>query len=507
MRKGKAAASLPLKPIGEPQDPEIVFGIVAAVGSPLDFFQSVFTEELKKRSYSVVPLRLSHFTELLDDKLHLPTSLPAERAGEAKRIDTFMNRGNEARQLSGRNDILALCAIGDIHKRRPGEKSFLPSRAFLLRQLKHPDEVYLLRRVYGDGFHLIGLYCSREDRENELRKSKGLKKREIERLIRRDEEEPARWGQHLKDTFHLSDVFLNVSQEEASFKKDLNRWLDLLFGTRIASPTFDEFGMFQAYAAALRSTQLSRQVGAAILSEQHDLVSVGTNEVPCFGGGEYWEGSSKDARDPKKGVDSNDEMKYEILEEALPVLYGKDKWDSMLPQKKEEAIQPAKDDLSHTRIMNLTEFGRAVHAEMSAILASGRSGVSVRSATLYCTTFPCHNCTKHIVDAGISRVVYIEPYPKSLAPDLHADSISVDGVKSDHVSFMPFVGVAPRRYADLFSMTTSEGQEIRRKDSRGKIIRNQKRLRLRMPHYSCLEREQRSARELSQLPTSRRGKQ
>ena len=311
----------------------------------------------------------------------------------------------------------------------------------------------------------------------------------------------------MKDTFHLSDVFFNISQAEASFKKDLNRWLDLLFGTRISSPTPDEFGMFQAYAAALRSTQLSRQVGASILSEQHDLLSVGTNEVPCYGGGEYWEGSAKDARDPKKGVDSNDAMKYEILEEALPILYGKAKWDSMSHQKQKEAIQQAKDDLSHTRIMNLTEFGRAVHAEMSAIFASGRSGVSVRRGTLYCTTFPCHNCTKHIVDAGISRVVYIEPYPKSLAPKLHQDSISVDVDKVDHVSFMPFVGVAPRRYADLFSMTTSEGQEIRRKDSSGKFIQNQKRLRLRMPYYSCLDREQRSAKELTQLPIPRRGKQ
>ena len=174
MTKGQSPSTAAQQLAGEPEGPEIVFGVVAAVGSPLDFFESVFIEELKKRQYSASTLRLSQFTEMFE----LPTGLPRKGSGEATRINTFMNRGNEARKTSGRNDILALCAIGDIYKRRPGDKSFLPSKAFLLRQLKHPDEVYLFRRVYGDGFHLIGLYCSREYRERNsaLRKASSHKK-------------------------------------------------------------------------------------------------------------------------------------------------------------------------------------------------------------------------------------------------------------------------------------------------------------------------------------------
>ena len=85
--------------------------------------------------------------------------------------------------------------------------------------------------------------------------------------------------------------------------------------------------------------------------------------------------------------------------------------------------------------------------------------------TLHTTTFPCHDCAKHIVAAGISRVVYVEPYPKSLAAELYPDSVAVEG-KGDparQVPFDPFVGIAPRKYIELFTM-------VDRKDDKGKAI-------------------------------------
>lgn len=56
----------------------------------------------------------------------------------------------------------------------------------------------------------------------------------------------------------------------------------------------------------------------------------------------------------------------------------------------------------------------------------------------------------------MERVVYIEPYPKSRVSTLYDDSISLDGANDDRVRFAPFVGVAPRRYIELFSMVTQE---------------------------------------------------
>ena len=114
--------------------------------------------------------------------------------------------------------------------------------------------------------------------------------------------------------------------------------------------------------------------------------------------------------------------------------------------------------LKDTRLDDLTEFGRVVHGEMHALLDAARRGVSTNGATLYCTTFPCHNCAKHIVAAGIKEVRYIAPYPKSLAEDLHPESIVVepDGPTPRRVRFVPFKGISPAIYAPLFVKTGSK---------------------------------------------------
>ncbi|MCP4746010.1 MAG: hypothetical protein GY874_07695 [Desulfobacteraceae bacterium] len=155
-----------------------------------------------------------------------------------------------------------------------------------------------------------------------------------------------------------------------------------------------------------------------------------------------------------------------------------------ISKNKDELSVEGKKLLKNTGIFDITEYGRAVHAEMEALLSCGRSGVSTRDCTLYTTTFPCHNCAKHIIAAGIERVVFVEPYPKSFATILHDDAIFIaheDGIqqKSDKVHFEPFVGVGPRRFFDLFSMNLSDGEELKRKKEskliewkrRGAVIR------------------------------------
>ncbi len=106
--------------------------------------------------------------------------------------------------------------------------------------------------------------------------------------------------------------------------------------------------------------------------------------------------------------------------------------------------------------MDALEYGRIVHAEMNAITDAARLGIPLKDAILYSTTFPCHMCAKHIVSAGIKEVVFLEPYPKSLAADLHSDSIQIEGTSRgaydgyEAVKFRHFAGVTPRRYRELF---------------------------------------------------------
>jgi cytidine deaminase len=214
--------------------------------------------------------------------------------------------------------------------------------------------------------------------------------------------------------------------------------------------------MYLAKSASLRSSDLSRQVGAAIFGESGEVITLGCNEVPKAGGGTYWTGDANDGRDMAIGHDSNERSKREILVDLLNRLKAgghlSSELSAMISAKDvaEYLMQDISDSsVSDSRVMDLLEFGRIIHAEMSAICDAARKGVSVNAATLYCTTFPCHICAKHIVAAGISAVVYIEPYTKSYASDLHRDSISVES-EIGKVQFRPFLGVSPFRYRDLF---------------------------------------------------------
>lgn len=343
---------------------------------------------------------------------------------------------------------------------------------------------------------ILGVYCRRSERKRQL-ELKGIGSDEVMALIRRDEHEPEMGGQALRRTFHLADLFVEASGDPDACKKALKRAIHLLFGIGISTPTKAEYGMFHAHASSLRSAQLGRQVGAALLSDLGDVISVGTNEVPRVGGGLYWEREEPDVRDHHQGRDSSDEAEEEIIREILERIDPE--WSAANSEERQRLIGDRLEKLRSTRVTSLTEFGRAVHAEAEAIVSAARLGVSTRGSALYCTTFPCHVCAKHIVAAGITSVTYIEPYPKSRALDLHEDSISLEDDDGSKVVFCPFVGVAPRSFVRLFSMTASDGSEIPRKDDEGRPIMDRVHLRLRMPYFSALQREDLVAKQLQDL--------
>jgi len=83
-----------------------------------------------------------------------------------------------------------------------------------------------------------------------------------------------------------------------------------------------------------------------------------------------------------------------------------------------ECIRRIRDIPSGTK----QEYCYAIHAEQNAIVQAARLGVSIDGATLYCTHQPCVICAKLIVNSGITRVVYKEPYPDSLAIDILKNS-------------------------------------------------------------------------------------
>jgi deoxycytidylate deaminase len=433
---------------------ELVLGLVAPVGADLDDFERLLRRELELYGYEARTIRLS---ELLP-KAQLDVELVD--SPEFDRLRTHMTAGNELRARAKSGEILALWAMSEIHAKRGSVPQRQRRTAYILRSIKHPEEAKALRAVYGPGFYLIGLSSSTAQRIHHLEK-RGLSREQAEDVIRRDAGEENDYGQQTRDAFQLADVFVREEAEQKKTLHQLERFLHLVFGSPTVTPNPDEHAMFIAYASALRSGDLSRQVGAVVWKEGVGVVATGDNDVPAFGGGPYWPGAS-DQRDHILGYDANERHKQEIADQIVSRIRVALSLDST----QIDAIRTA---VASTRLLDISEFGRAVHAEMDAILSCARAGIETRGATLFSTTFPCHNCAKHIVSAGIERVVYIEPYEKSKALELHGDSIALDDHGSDanivsKVVFEPFVGVGPRRYFDLFSMRLSDGYPTKRKE-------------------------------------------
>ena len=483
MEKEKIVDPDPFKPH---DGPELVIGIVAPVGARIGLACEVLTEELKKFAYDSCEVRLSSLLHQIRSYSHL--SDDSRFPSEYERIREHMKCGTELRSTTERGDVLALLAVSKIREIRQSQNREsnidvnipLKRTAFILRSLKHPEEIQALRLIYGRAFFVISAYMPRAGRVDSLAgviaksvssSDKGAFRDKAEELIGIDEEEGNKLGQNVSDAFPLADLFVDTRSRD-SLERSIARYLELFFGYPFHTPTKDEYAMFLARSAALRSADLSRQVGAAIANSDGDIVAVGCNDVPKSDGGQYWTGDHNDDRDFRRGVDSSVTSKTEILAEILKKL-GNAGW--LTPERAKSKVEELTQELLHggrspvlhdAQILNLLEYGRPIHAEMAALMDAARRGAPISGHTLYTTTFPCHMCARHIIAAGIKRVVYVEPYPKSKAGDLYSDSIVIDPPQPipGRVQFEPFVGISPSKYMVLFEMSG------KRKEKNGRII-------------------------------------
>ena len=92
------------------------------------------------------------------------------------------------------------------------------------------------------------------------------------------------------------------------------------------------------------------------------------------------------------------------------------------------------------------------------------TGDKLLNSKLFCTTYPCHNCARHIVAAGIKEVYYIEPYVKSLCLTLHDDSMTERDDSKGKVKILIFDGISPNRYLSFFT-------NFAERKSNGKLIK------------------------------------
>ena len=389
---------------------------------------------------------------------------------------TLQNLGDEMRKED--HSAVSCALVGQIRATRRNKQrssadedvAIVPDgkrRAYILDSIRHPAEVHLLRSVYKSAFTLFGVVCEEDVRlERIVDKYANAGKDYARQFMERDAHAKEKHGQHVSDAFHLADVFFDNTQSQILKDKKPNilwtipdqlaRIVKLITHAEVIRPTSGESAMYAAYGAQLRSSCLSRQVGAAVVDGTGTVISTGTNEAPCAGGGVYLEPipGKKQRPDGRCATPSGEKFcsntreQNEILRNIIDAFPG----SSEIPDR-EELLRT----LRGSRVGSLLEFSRAVHAEMDALLSAARRGVPVSGTSLFVTTFPCHYCARHIVSAGIDEVQFIEPYPKSQALKLHNDSITMDpsgwtspSEGGSHVLFRPYTGVAPRMYERAF---------------------------------------------------------
>jgi cytidine deaminase len=447
--------------------PELFFGLAGAAGTDLGKVSNALTDALGDVAYETAEIRLSELLDMVDwAKIKNPPRIEDDTTDQ--HIATRMDGGDALRESLGRGDALALLAMLEVSKFRSEALTPMARQAYIFRSLKHPDEVETLREIYGEHFFLISAYSPVDARADHLAREIEQDWERVDRdssnaspqgtawnLIERDKREVDRpLGQRLGDTFPKADFFVDA-RPHGDLEERMRRFIELLFGHPFHTPTRDENAMFHARAAAVRSSAPGRQVGAVLASPVGDVVAIGSNEVPKAGGGQYWADDSPDHRDhTRDDPDVSGTERRTLIEQILNRL-RQQSW--LTPEHESATADEFLRLTSDLRVQSVIEFERAVHAEMAAIIDAARRGVKVTGNDLYTTTFPCHECTRHIIASGVRRVVYIDPYPKSLAARLHDDALAIDQEEvDDKVLYQPFVGVAPRRYLEFFEMKEGE---------------------------------------------------
>jgi cytidine deaminase len=447
--------------------PEIVIGLVVPVGADTTNLITRLRGKFAEFNYGVSEI---HLSRLLGVEFS-----PGE--SEFARLKKLMDAGDERSKSFGYRCGLGPLVVDAIQTIREARNESIglskPKRtltplsrhAYIVHSIKRPEEIDLLRYIYGTAFFVLADQTDVATRLKALAKRiqrtrtavpEATSKEYAARLIDRDENGYKKHphGQAVAKAAVKADYFLTHVQE-------VDRAIDLLFNTRQHAPTMGEYAMYVADATSARSSHPSRQVGTAVVRE-NNIVATGVNEMA----GRYGDVLSDIEND------SSDRSKISLAVSIMRQLANdkhlskalKERYRQQQEENKEEGFELsgsfdeiATKLLAESNLMDITEFQSEVHAEMWALSAAVRLGISIKGSTVYCTTYPCHLCWKHLYAAGIRKLYYILPYDKSRVAQFYPHSQSL---------IAPFFGVAPRAYRQLFSLSEDKRNEPKRPGSR-----------------------------------------
>ncbi len=230
---------------------------------------------------------------------------------------------------------------------------------------------------------------------------------------------------------------------------------------------------------SVRSTCICRQVGAVIAGEKGYIVGAGWNDVG-FGqigcgyrhyedfkhidenilisnppdGGSFRRWLTRFGDNDRESFCYKDKYSGYSIREKLKKIYDEKPKGIRKKLDLKEKIYISEELQEKIKML---QYCRALHAEENAILQTAIiGGMGVSGGTIYTTTFPCELCAKKIYQTNIKKVVYTEPYPRSISKDVFFQ----DGTRK--IEFEQFEGVKSPSYFRLFKSTIDkkEFQEL-----------------------------------------------
>jgi len=359
--------------------------------------------------------------------------------------------GNRIRKI----DITAIPAwiVNKIKEAENSDES-LKSKNIVVDSIRNPSEMTYLRDTFPNFFvvAVFAPYYARWERKRDIYSGK---QDDFDKDDVKDsgEFEPP-YGQQVQLCVDRSDILISNDRPftEPRIKRELqikvDTYIDLMQEPGSMGPHPWELNMSQAYQASLMSTCCKRKVGAVIVREEavkdksrSYIIASGYNEVPvnvrsCVerGGGTQSMFCYKDER-----IKAELKGKYKLCPNCGSKLEFPEEFELPFVCPNESCRARLGKDFIPGRTLDLCI---AVHAEEAAILqASKFGGTQIEGSTLYTTTFPCDLCAKMIIQTGITRIIFAEPYPGDEAVGI---------LEEAKISPELFEGVKGRAYHRLF---------------------------------------------------------
>lgn len=406
--------------------PRAIVGLTGAFGSGCTTAAKYLRDNRR-----FVPVRLSDSIKAEWSKDHRedPSRSDLQRLGDELR----------QKQHSG---VLVELALSELEKRNSGK---LPEFV-VIDGIRNLGEISYLRDVYGFRFTLTAILASSEARWARIAfnyTDRGLGLSDFVADDQRDQNEETDYGQQVELCVDKADILIdNTASSIPEFQKKLFELVDLATGKKTRGATQTEILMNIAFSSAHSSKCIKRHVGAVVADPNGQVVSAGYNENPlgtnpCVDEPEYQHQCFRD-------IMRNEHFETLSRKGArCPVCSEKIIFQTGPPWRcKACADKNTKTNLESfffpDRAMN---WCTVVHAEVWAILAAGERA---RGGVLYTTTFPCAQCAEKIVQSGIAKVVFTEPYPDVYG----ANRLNLGGIELEQ-----FEGVRSSSFERIFSKT------------------------------------------------------